>query len=131
MIVQQLTHIRPVKQASRSNCFLCERFEQQRPQNAAKPLVDRNVKADLGTMQHRVRQLLLHQAPEHVLRFRTTQLEIVGQPIGEVYDSVIEKRWPHFQRVRHADAIHLIKDVVRQVVALVKFQEPPQIGPRL
>ena len=43
---------------------------------------------------------------------------------GELHDAVIQKWRPHFDRMRHAHAVHLHQNVVRQIVALIE----PKIG---
>ena len=58
------------------------------------------------------------------------QLEVVGQAGGKIDDAIIEKWRPHFQRMRHADAVDFVENVVGQVVALVELEEALQATAR-
>jgi hypothetical protein len=57
------------------------------------------------------------------------KLEVLGQTGGKIHDPRIEKWRPNFQRVRHAHAIHFVKDVVRKVVSLVEIKKALQSTP--
>ena len=46
---------------------------------------------------------------------------------GEFHDPMIEKRRPHFHRVRHAGVIHLGQDIVRKKVFLIEPEISLQI----
>ena len=48
-----------------------------------------------------------------------------GKRVREFHDPMIEKRRPHFDRMRHAGAIHFGQDIVRQKVFLIE----PEVSP--
>src|SRR6266851_9104494 len=115
-----LLHSRPMKQPSGRDSFLRQRVQQQGPEN--QPLMDGDIETNFRPPQYSTGQLVLHQAAKYVLGTRSPQLEVLRQAGGEVDDSRIEEGRPDLQRMSHADAIHLVEDVVGQVVALIEFQ---------
>src|SRR6266702_3431447 len=90
--------------------------------NASQPLMDGDIETKLRPRQYDAGQLVSHQTAQHVLRMRSPQLEALRQAGGEVDDSRIEEGRPDLQRMSHADAVHLVEDVVGQVVALIEVQ---------
>ena len=59
------------------------------------------------------RELALHQFLQNQLLPRAANLERSRQRGGEFHDAMIEKWRPHFERMRHAHAVHLRQNVVR------------------
>ena len=83
--------------------------------------MDGDIETNFRPLQYSAGQFGLHQVAKYVLGLRSPQLEVLWQTGGKVDDSRIEKGRPDLQRMGHADAVHLVEDVVGQVVALIKI----------
>jgi hypothetical protein len=101
---------------------LAQGLFQQRPQRSTKPVMSRDIEAHFGSMQNRMRQLVLHQLLENYLLPRARNLERCREPVGKLDDTVVEKGRPHLQRVGHADAVRLNQNIIWEIVLLVEPQ---------
>src|SRR5258707_2243614 len=75
----------------------------------------------------RTPQLILHQALQDDFLFSAIYLQLVWQSRGEFNDAVIEIGRPNLERVSHAHAIDFLKQVVRQIVALIEGEIAAQV----
>ena len=98
----------------------CHGFFEQRPERSAKPVVRGNVKTDLLSIEDRRSELAAHQVPQDHLLARALDLHARRERACEFHDPMIEKRRPHFDRMRHAGVIHLGQDIIRQKVFLIE-----------
>ncbi len=92
----------------------------------------RNVEAHFLAPKDRRRKLVLHQIlSAGTSGCRAANLQRCRQRGRELDNAVVEKRRPHFQRMRHAHAVRLVQDVVGKIVSLVERQVGSQVvGPR-
>ena len=67
MIADERFYRAPAKYLAVFDCLLGQRFEKQRLQYAAKPIMHRDVESDFGPVQDRVRQLVTHELSQDVL----------------------------------------------------------------
>src|SRR5215469_1701584 len=81
-----------------------------------------NIKAVFSTPNNRKWQLRLHQTLQDDFQRSTAHLEMIWKSGSELDDAMVQVGWTHFQRMRHAHAIHLLQQIVGQIVALVKSQ---------
>ena len=107
-------------ECSRGRAGQC--FEQQRPQGPPEPLVRGDVETYFLSRQDRGRKFVAHQVLQDHFLARSVNFQRRGQPSGEFHDAVIEKRRPHFNGMRHADAVHFGEDVVGKEILLIEPQ---------
>jgi len=118
----QLADCGGIKNPAALNLRRGERFEQQRAKKTPKPFVHWYIETGLFPFEHEPGELAPHQLAKQVLLLQSSNLEIFRQRCCKFYNAVVEKRWPHFQRVRHAHTIHFLQNVAGQVRQLVDEQ---------
>jgi hypothetical protein len=123
MIADQSLDHRPTEQARSRDRGASDNIEQQGPEHGSQPLVHRYIEAFFLPRKHGARQLIAHQLSQNEFEGRAPKLQIVWQAGSELDNTVIEKRWTHFERMRHAHPIGLIENVVRQVIALIRQEK--------
>jgi len=71
-------------------------FIEHRPQRTAKPVVGRDVKPGLLSLQDFRAEFASHEISQDQFLTRTPYLQVRRKRTGKFDDSVIEKRRPHF-----------------------------------
>lgn len=122
MLANQLFDSTPVEQLALGNCRFRNRVQKQRLEHTAKPVVDRDVEANLRFLESGLREFVLHQPAQQVFRCGAAQPKVIRKAVSEINDAGIQEWRSRFQRVRHADAVYFVQDVVGQIVALVEIQ---------
>ncbi len=98
---------------------------QQRPERAAEPLMGGNIEADFSSSKgSRAAAFPASGSRRSTFCRRAPHAQIVRQCCGELHDPMIEKRRPHLDGMRHADAVDFGEDIVRKIILLIE----PEIG---
>ena len=98
-------------------------FLEQRPERSPEPVVRGNIETRFLSCEDSRREFAAHQAAQDYLLARTLDFQAGGERVREFDNSMVEKRRPHFDGMRHAGAIHLGQHVVREKVLLIEFEE--------
>lgn len=97
-------------------------IHQQRSKRTAKHFMRGNVEADFLSREDARRELRAHQLFQDDFLARSADSQLGGKSRGEFHYTVIEKRRPHFERMRHAHAVGLDENIVRQKILLIEPQ---------
>ena len=80
----------------------------------------RDIEAHFRPLQNCRRQLLFHQLLQDYFLLRAANLQGSGELGGKLDNAVIQKWRSHFDRMRHAHAVALRQNVIRQIISLVQ-----------
>ena len=123
---ESLHYVRP-EQCIVLGCTLRERLDNHGAQRSTQPLMCRNIESTFLRVSTAGGSLPLHQVLEHELLPRPANLQRRWKRSGKFHDAMIEKRRPHFHRMRHAHAIALHQNIVWQIVLLIEIEEWRQV----
>jgi hypothetical protein len=79
-----------------------------------------NIESHLLAVQHRLRQLVVHQGFQQEFLARSPDLEPCRQGRGKLHDAMIQERRAHLNGVSHADTIDFGQNVIWQKVLLIE-----------
>jgi hypothetical protein len=82
--------------------------------------MDWDIESNFRPLQDSLWKFVSHQSTKNVFCLGPAELEVIRQAVREIDDASIQERRPGLQRMRHADSIHFVQDVVRKVVALIE-----------
>src|SRR5262245_6064374 len=106
---------RRIEQPASQEALLRQELPSPRSEWASEPACDRNGEAGLWSFDQLLRHVPIEHLPQQPFALAATHLESVRKAPRKFHHAMIEDRHAHLECDRHARAIDLSEDVVREI----------------